>query len=114
MKQIIMSLLAGSACALVLAIPAAAADKPPVTSTTAHSAALRSAWPPENLSGTITMADSKEDLMVVQGPYGVPFDMTITPRTHIWSGHRKSRSKTWNSTGTSKSPSGSFPTAAAT
>lgn len=89
MKQLIMSILAGSACALVLAIPAAARDKPPVTSTTAHSAALRSAWPPENLSGTITTADSKEDLMVVQGPYGVPFDMTITPRTHIWSGHRK-------------------------
>jgi hypothetical protein len=35
------------------------------------------------------MADPKEDLVVVTGPDGVPFDMAITPRTHIWSGSRK-------------------------
>jgi hypothetical protein len=86
MKPLMTSILAGAACALVLAIPAAAADKPPITSTTARSAMLRSGGPPENLSGTITMADPKEDLVVIQGPDGVPFDMTITPRTHIWSG----------------------------
>ena len=89
MKRIMTSFLAGAACALALVIAAAAADKPPVTSAIDHSTLIRSHWPSENLSGTITMADSKQDLVVVTGPDGVPFDMTITPRTHIWSGNRK-------------------------
>jgi hypothetical protein len=89
MKRLITSILAGAACALVLVIPMAGSDKPPATTSAAHSATLRSAWPPENLSGTITMADPKEDLLVVQGPDGVPFDMTITPMTKIWSGNQR-------------------------
>jgi hypothetical protein len=87
MKRLITSILAGAACALVLVMPAAAADKPPAAA--GHSAAMRTAWPPESLSGTVSMVDRKEDLLVVNGPDGVSFDMTITPRTRIWSGDRK-------------------------
>ena len=72
MQRIMTSILAGAACALALVIPAAAADKPPVTSAIDHSSLIRSHWPSENLSGTITMADSKEDWVVVKGPDGVP------------------------------------------
>ena len=89
MKPLMTSILAGTACALILAIPVSAADKPPVTTGAAHSATLRSAWPPENLSGALSMVDRKADLVVIKGADGVPFDMTITPSTHIWSGNRK-------------------------
>jgi len=89
MKRLITSILAGAVCALVLVMTAAAADKPPAAVSDVHSTALRSAWPPENLSGTMVMANPKADFVVVKGPDGVPFDMTITPKTHIWSGDRK-------------------------
>jgi hypothetical protein len=89
MKPLMTSVLAGAVCALMLVIPMAGSDKPPAKTSAAHSATLRSAWPPENLSGTINMADPKEDLLVVQGPDGVPFDMTITPMTKIWSGNQR-------------------------
>jgi hypothetical protein len=89
MKRLITPILAGPVCALVLVMTAAAADKPPAAVIDVHSTALRSAWPPENLSGTMVMANPKADFVVVKGPDGVPFDMTITPKTHIWSGDRK-------------------------
>ena len=87
MKQLIIS-IAGEVGALLLVMPAAAKQQPANTATT-HNAAMLSAWPPENLSGTITMADPQKDLVVVKGPDGVPFDMTIKPRTSIRSGNRK-------------------------
>jgi hypothetical protein len=89
MKQLITSILAGAACALLSVMSAGAADKPLATSTAAHSAAMRTTWPTESLSGTLSMVDRKDDLLVVKGPEGVPFDLTITPKTNIWSGDRK-------------------------
>jgi hypothetical protein len=89
MKPFMMSILAGAAWALMLVTPMSAADKPPVTTGAAHPATLRSAWPPESVSGALSMVDRREDLVVIKRADGVPFDMTITPRTHILSGNRK-------------------------
>ena len=89
MKQLRMSILASAVCALALAMPAATTNQPQAKTTTTHSAGLRSAWAPETLSGTITMVDPDEKLVVVKGPDGVPFDMMVSRKTHIVSGgHR--------------------------
>jgi hypothetical protein len=79
--------LAGSLCALLLSIPAVAANsaKMPVANR-ARQTAMRAAWPPENLSGTILMVDPAQKLLVVQTSSGIPFDMVVTPRTRIKSG----------------------------
>jgi hypothetical protein len=80
MKNVTNPVLAGAVCALALAIPAAAGDK-------AIAAKTQSAWPPETLSGTITMVDRAQKLLVVQDPDKVTFDMVVTPKTHIKSGN---------------------------
>ena len=67
------SLLALSACALMSAIPLAAAS-------------MREHWPPEFLSGKITNVDPDRKLVVIQTPDGVPFDMYVTGKTRIQSG----------------------------
>jgi hypothetical protein len=36
---------------------------------------MRSAWPPETLSGKISMVDPDRKLVVVETPDGIPFDM---------------------------------------
>jgi hypothetical protein len=83
-----LSFLASTACALLLALPLAAANGPatkansPVTATTA----MRTAWPSETLSGKITMVDPAQKLLVVQTSDGIPFDMLLTGRTRIRSG----------------------------
>lgn len=38
---------------------------------------------PESLSGTIQMVIADQNLVVVNGPNGVPYDMKITPKTVI-------------------------------
>jgi len=81
-----LSFLAAAACGLLLALPLAAASPAPVTATTGNSA-TRTAWPPETLSGKITMVDPSQKLVVVQSG-GVPFDLMITPRTRIESGNQ--------------------------
>lgn len=65
-------------------MPLAAAD-PPVTATVPHSAD-RSAWPPETLSGKITMVDPTQKLLVVRTSDGVSYDIVVTPGTRIESG----------------------------
>jgi hypothetical protein len=67
-------MLAAAACALA-AIPMAAANLP-------------RGWPPETLSGKISMVDPGEKLVVVQTPDGVSFDMVVTGTTRIKSGDR--------------------------
>jgi hypothetical protein len=77
-----LNLLAGAACALLLAIPLTASastvkmhnNMKPVT---------RALWPAESLSGKITMVDPDRHLVVVQTADGIPFDMLVTPRTRI-------------------------------
>lgn len=76
-----LSILASTACALMLAMPLAAASQP-ATST------MRTAWPAETLSGTMAMVDSGQKVVVVQDSSGVPFDMIVTPNTRIQSGDR--------------------------
>jgi hypothetical protein len=89
MKNVAMFTLGGAFCAMLLAVSAAAADKSAALSikpAASHSTPMRSGWPPETLSGKISMVDAAEKLVVVEDASGVPFDMMITPRTHIESG----------------------------
>jgi len=82
---------AATACALLLAIPVTAAQRPNAkTGKTMASApaSVRSVWPPETLAGKITLVDPAAKLMVVEGPGGVPFDMVVTSKTRIESGNR--------------------------
>lgn len=52
-------------------------------------AAERTAWPPETLTGQIMMVVPAKNLVIVKGPDGVPFDLRVTPATHIESGDHK-------------------------
>ncbi|HTX34520.1 MAG TPA: hypothetical protein VME43_05845 [Bryobacteraceae bacterium] len=81
-----LSFLAGAACALLLAMPLAAANAP--VKATIPNSADRTAWPPETLSGKITMVDPSQKLVVVQTSDGTPFDMMVTPKTRIESGNQ--------------------------
>jgi hypothetical protein len=80
------SILAMVACGALAAAPLFGADASSATSK--KSAAVRSAWSAESLSGTITMGDAARKTVVVQTPGGVPFDMVITRNTRIKSGDR--------------------------
>jgi hypothetical protein len=73
MTMIQRSLLAVSTCALMSAVPLAAAS-------------MRGNWPPESLSGNIASVDPDRNLVVVQTPDGTPFDMCVTAKTIIKSG----------------------------
>jgi hypothetical protein len=88
--KINLSFLAAAASALLLAMPLAAASGP-AANTAMHAtqtAAVRSVWPPETLSGTIAMVKPNQKLLVMETPSGVPYDMVITPHTRIKSGDR--------------------------
>ncbi len=74
----IRNVLGVVACAWLAAAVAAAGEKP-----TAAGKAIRNAWPPETLSGKIMMVDSARNLLIMNGPDGVPFDMVVTPSTRI-------------------------------
>ena len=89
MKSIVTSMAAAAALVLLAGTPSQAANNTPVTpakKSAAKSAAVRSAWPAETLSGKIIAVEPNQRLVVVQGPDGVPFDMVTTSRTHIRSG----------------------------
>ena len=79
-------------CALALVLPLAAANGPavkspsPAASKASTAATVRSAWPPETLSGRIAMVDPAKKLVVVKARDGVLFDMVVTARTVIKSG----------------------------
>jgi hypothetical protein len=77
MRKTVMLGLAGAALALSLAIPGVAAEK---------SAAVRSAWPPETLSGKIDMVEPGQKIIVVQTVDKVPYDLVVTPKTRIMVG----------------------------
>ena len=83
-----LTTLATAACALLLAVPAMAANQPAAkTNKQTTKTAVRSAWRPETLSGTIAMVDPARKLVVVvTTPDGTPFDMVLTSRTRIKSG----------------------------
>jgi len=76
------------ACAGLMAMGGPKVDKPTTTASAAKPAVEQSAWPAETLSGKIMMVDSAKNLLVVKGPHGVPFDLSVTPSTRIESaGH---------------------------
>ncbi|MGO9257206.1 MAG: hypothetical protein ACLQU1_13010 [Bryobacteraceae bacterium] len=89
-----LSFLAGTACALLLAVPLTAANGPAAKTNNntnknmTAATAIRSAWPPETLSGKISMVDPDRKMVVVETPDGIPFDMVLTARTRIKSGDR--------------------------
>lgn len=56
--------------------------------TSAANESARAAWPAENLSGTIMMVDPNLNLVVVQGPDKVPFDMRVARSTQIRMGDK--------------------------
>jgi len=91
MKALTTLTLAGAACALVLAIPASAADKTtPAQAKTANSktAVMRTAWPAETVTGKLSLVDANHKLLVVKSTDGIPFDMLVTPRTRIHAGNQ--------------------------
>lgn len=52
---------------------------------------VRKTWPAETLTGTITMVEPNSDLVVVQTPDHIPFDMRVTRATRIQSGDKTLR-----------------------
>jgi hypothetical protein len=87
-----MSILASTACALLLAIPLTAANGP-AASTNNHTnkkmtatATMRTAWTPQTLTGKIATVDPDRKLVVVKDSSGVPFDMVVTAKTRIKAG----------------------------
>ena len=71
MKKATVLLFSGAVGALVWVMPALAA-----------------AWPAETLSGKINMVDPGENIVVLKGTDGIPYDMVITPKTKIESGNQ--------------------------
>lgn len=82
------STLAASACALLLAMPLAAANSTNTKAKPTKAQAMRAAWPPETISGKIALVDPERKLVVIQSPEGVPYDLDVTARTQIKSGDR--------------------------
>ncbi|HUI80883.1 MAG TPA: hypothetical protein VLY24_23315 [Bryobacteraceae bacterium] len=82
----IATFLAGTACALLLAVSLPAASAPGSNSDQKATAEAQREWPAEMLSGRIMMVDPNQKLVVVQTPDGVPFDMVVTSKTRIESG----------------------------
>jgi len=90
MTKLVGKTICAALCAGVLATISIAAENPgPKTEkVTAKDPTVRSMWPPETLSGKITMVDPAKNLVVVTGPHGVPFDMRVTTATRIRSGDK--------------------------
>jgi hypothetical protein len=82
------STLAASACGLLLAMPLAAANSTNTKANTPKAKVMRTAWPPETISGKIALVDPDRKLVVIQSPDGVPYDLDVTARTRIESGDR--------------------------
>ncbi|HTR34600.1 MAG TPA: hypothetical protein VMH80_01780 [Bryobacteraceae bacterium] len=82
-----------AACAVLLAIAAPVSAKAATTaekSATAMAAkGVREAWPAETLSGTIMAVDPAQNLVIVKGADGVPFDMDVRASTRIRSGDHR-------------------------
>ncbi len=91
MKKLSIAILATASCALLLAMPAAVAEKPaPAAKKTAHAAAMRrNAWPAETMTGKIESVNSDEHMVIVEGANDVPFDMIVTAKTRITYGERR-------------------------
>lgn len=81
-------------CVSMLAATASAVENQKAKADVSHAKAAavkssRTAWPPETLAGKIIMVVPAKNLVIVNGPDGVPFDMRVTPATHIEAGTHK-------------------------
>lgn len=85
-----LSILAAVVCVLFPVFPLMAANAPAGTNkkTAKTAAAFPSAWPRETLSGKITMVLPDRNVVVVQTPDGVAYDMDVTAKTRIQFGDR--------------------------
>jgi hypothetical protein len=84
MIRIKLSALAATICALMFAVPLTAAGGN--AAKTAKITAVRSAWPPETLSGKIAMVNPGQRLVVIQTQDGVTYDPDVIAKTQIHSG----------------------------
>jgi len=92
MTKIAWNSLGAALCVCLLTTVAAAANKPAESSQNVKAKAensMRSAWPPETLSGKIIMVDPAEKLVVVKAADGIPFDLRVTPSTRITAAGQK-------------------------
>jgi len=88
----IWSSLSLVACVFMLTATVTAAEKSKAVapgSKATGATIQRTAWPPETLAGKIMMVVPAKDLVIVQGPGGVPFDLRVTSATHIESRDHK-------------------------
>jgi hypothetical protein len=82
--------LCGAACLALLTLPAVAAVATDNAAQNQNSQAeARESWPPETLTGTISMVDPSQHILVIKGHDGVPFDMVIGRSTRIESGNQR-------------------------
>ncbi len=91
MRQIRAKISGAAICALLFTVPLGAAAK--ATSETrkptpAAAKSMRTAWPPETLTGKIMEVDAARRLVVVEGPGDVPYDMKVNRSTKIISGEQ--------------------------
>ncbi|HUA20099.1 MAG TPA: hypothetical protein VMB25_15225 [Bryobacteraceae bacterium] len=92
MKLSLCNVLGVAACALLLVSAAPASAKSAGNAAKSPAAAAkgaREAWPAETLSGKIMAVDPAQDLLIVKGADGVPFDMDVRASTRIRSGNQK-------------------------
>lgn len=90
MSKFVLSLMAAAA---LTAVPSFAADAG-THANTRHTQRMQ--WAPQTLSGTITLVDPAQKLVVVRTQAGVPFDVDITPHTRLENGNRRISLQTLN------------------
>ena len=79
-----LSIIAAAAGAMLMVLPASAAQKAP---------AAPSAWAAETLSGKIVSVDQTHNMVVVKTSDGIPFDFDITRHTQIKAGSQSVATK---------------------
>jgi hypothetical protein len=77
----------GAACLGMLSLPAVAKDS--AVPNQNSQAEARESWPAETLSGTISLVDPSQHILVVKDNDGVPFDIVIGRSTRIESGNQR-------------------------
>lgn len=67
---------------------AANTTKPSENKTARVHQAMVTRWAPQELKGTVSMVDPKQDLVVLRDSTGVPFDLRVQPSTQIVEGRK--------------------------
>jgi hypothetical protein len=87
MKTRLFAGLCGAACLALVSLPAMARDS--AAQNRNGQAEARQTWPSETLTGTISMVDPSQHILVVKDDNGVPFDIVVGRSTRIESGHQR-------------------------